>query len=146
VTPPTLLEAVRSLNAKKAAAGATEPVYGPRLSAAPAVLAGTDLDPEELVEFCDLNARRGMALVLAHGPLNTCATLWCDGLFVGLEFARMRDQEEGLAARNRALAGALAAVKRILEESSELEASRRRAVIRSRNVIDVVLEGEAEDA
>lgn len=143
MTPPSLQEAVRALNAKKAAAGATEPVYGPWLSTVPALLAGTDLDPEEVGEFCDLNARRGMALVIALGPLNTCSSLWCDGLFTGLEFARMREQEDGLAARNRALAGALATVRRIL---GDVESEPRPRINRALNVIDVVLEGEAEDA
>jgi hypothetical protein len=156
VTVPTLLDAVHSLNERKAAAGVLEPVYGPSLTATLPILAGTDLTPEELSEFTDLNAKRGVALALALGTPNASASLWCDGLLTGLEFARLRDHEENAGERLRALRGALETVGRILGEAELPTVDRgdggrephpsAHALTRALGVVNLMLEGEAEDA
>jgi len=148
MTPPSILDAVRALNARKEAAGVVEPVNGPPLTEVPAFLAGTDLDPAEVHEFTELNGRRAMALALAHGTVSAGGSLWCDGLFTGLELARLRAVEDDVGGRLRAMRRGLQAAKRTLEQRrDELGyAQPAEAVERALTIITLTLEGEAEDA
>lgn len=148
----TVRDAVASLNdGRKAAAGAVDPHAfarqrrdaDPTLENTPAYLAGLDLDPEELRELGEAHGHVFAQLTFTRGPITAGSTVWTDGLITGLELARLRRQEEGVDGRAKALRGALEAVRRILDDEPGPLDDR---VLRACAVVDVMLEGDDEDA
>lgn len=116
MTRPTIATAYARLMERKHAAG-VPPVVGPpgrrSLDDAAGVLAGTDLDPDEVKEWTARQGKGTVPLILSYGPEVAGGSKWVDGLLTGLELAALRAEDDDLGGRNRNL-------RRLLLELAEL--------------------------
>lgn len=90
---PTVRDAIERLERRKRAAGIGPATMAP-LQDVRAVLAGTDLDMQELDELTPAMQMAAVGYTVAAGPGAAGSALWIDGLLVGLELAHMREEEE----------------------------------------------------
>lgn len=110
---PTIQQAAEAVTARKRAAN-TELVDVSDLAWG-AALSGTDLTRDEVQEFCNRQGTERGPLVVILGPASLAATCVADGILVGLELARLRDQAERRVNRLDLKAALLELAETVLE-------------------------------